>query len=221
LALPDHAIAPPRTGTSSFEEQYGFRSKPVLVRFRYLDGTGSPLPGFSDLSLPAEDFARLPAPPGRVFILENEIDFLAFPEVPDGLALFGAGYGFGPLRGAAWLREREVFYWGDIDTHGFAILSQFREHLPRARSLLMDRRTLMDHREHWTAEPRPARAELPRLTPEEANLYDDLRRDRIAPSLRLEQERIGYGRVLEALEAIVPLFWRPRAITIDAASGGG
>lgn len=34
---------------------------------------------------------------------------------------------------------------------------------------------------------------LTRLTAEESAVYDDLRSDRLAPRLRLEQERVGFG----------------------------
>ena len=34
---------------------------------------------------------------------------------------------------ADWLRDKHIAYWGDIDTHGFAILYQFeRQHWPLA-----------------------------------------------------------------------------------------
>jgi hypothetical protein len=156
----------------------------------------------TDLSVPAEDFARLRLPVRRVFVTENEINFLAFPPVADGMVVFGAGYGFEALAAAGWLCDLPMWYWGDIDTHGFAILDQLRAAFPHVRSLLMDRRTLMDHRPLWVSEETAARRDLPRLAVDEAALYDDLRHDRIAPSVRLEQERIGYARVVAALRAL-------------------
>ena len=50
-----------------------------------------------DLSVPGEDFAKLSLQARRVFITENKVNFLAFPQVPDSLPIFGAGYGFEPL----------------------------------------------------------------------------------------------------------------------------
>lgn len=57
----------------------------------------------------------------------------------------------------------------------------------------MDRETLLAHRSHWGDEPKPARHDLSRLTPEEGAVYDDLRFDRLQPRVRLEQERVGFG----------------------------
>ncbi|MBI5438249.1 MAG: hypothetical protein HY936_04790 [Nitrosomonadales bacterium] len=45
----------------------------------------------------------------------------------------------------------------------------------------------------------PTVRELNRLQPEESALYDDLRCNRFVPSLRLEQERIGFAWVEAAL----------------------
>ena len=200
LILPADAIdANAPGGGAGFEQRFGFRARPALIRFRLLDGTLHGLAGLSDLTLPAGEFAGLAPPQRRVFITENEINFLAFPRLPDSLVIFGAGYGFDSLAEASWLADRDIYYWGDLDTHGFAILDQLRGHFPQARSLLMDRATLMAHRLLWGQEDTPTQRELSRLHPDEASLYDDLRRDRIAPALRLEQERIGYAWVQAAL----------------------
>ena len=92
--------------------------------------------------------------------------------------------------------------WGDIDTHGFAILDQLRGYFPAVASFLMDRQTLLAHCSHWGEEPDPARHDLMRLTPEETAVYDDLRFDRHRPRLRLEQERVGFGWLCNQLACL-------------------
>ena len=185
-------------GVEGFERRYGFRSKPIQIRFRLLSGQKD-LEGLSDVCVRSDEFAKLELGAQRVFITENEINFLAFPMVPDSMVIFGAGYGFDALAEANWVRDKVIHYWGDIDTHGFAILDQLRSHFPQAKSLLMDRETLIAHRALCVEEDTPTQRDLTRLLPEEARLYDDLRYDRIGHSLRLEQERIGFGHVQSAL----------------------
>ena len=201
LVLPASAIvACIAGGAAGFEQRYGFRAKPVLIRFRLLDAPlQAPLQGLTDLTVPCDEFAQLSLAARRVFITENEINFLALPRIPDSLVIFGAGYGWEALAKARWLESCAIHYWGDIDTHGFAILDKLRGYFPQARSLLMDRATLMAHRPLWGREDTPTQRELSRLHPDEASLYDDLRQDRIAPALRMEQERIGYAWVRAAL----------------------
>jgi len=210
--MPPEAIDPAATGVGRFAKRYGFRDKPCLVRFRPLDpGDASSGFGFArDLTVDAESFALLAPGVSRVFIVENEINFLAFPPVASSLAIFGSGYGFEMLKGAAWLRKCRIHYWGDIDTHGFAILDQLRRHLEHAESFLMDRATLMAFKECWGTEEKQTRRDLPGLGKEESELYDDLRDNRIGDRLRLEQEMIRFGRVESAVEALQV----PPAVTV-------
>jgi hypothetical protein len=199
--LSPEAVDTTATGVTGFARRYGFRDKPQRIRLRVIDAAHALLPGAgdADITLDADSFAHLAPTVSRVFITENEVNYLAFPPMPDSLVMFGAGYGFEVLARAVWLARCRVFYWGDIDTHGFAILDQLRTYLPHARSLLMDRATLIAFEAQWGAEDNQTLRDLPHLNIEERSLYDDLRDNRLAPSLRLEQERIGFGWVETAL----------------------
>lgn len=198
IVLPPECINTQYTGAGGFEMRYGFKSKPLQIRFRILDPKVF-IQGMSDLTVTCGEFAQLALPIKRVFITENEINFLAFPCVSNSLVLFGSGYGFDALAQADWLSHKEIVYWGDIDSHGFAILDQLRSHFPSTRSLLMDRATLLEHRAFWGREDSPTARELNRLQQEESALYNDLCCNRLTPSLRLEQERIGFAWVEVAL----------------------
>lgn len=204
LALPAGVIEPSAFGVGQFARRYGFRDKPHRVRFRMLDPLRALFPHVieRDITLDADSFARLDPPVSKVFITENEINFLALPDVPASLVIFGSGYGFDLIAGATWLSRCRVFYWGDIDTHGFAILDQLRATLPHAESFLMDRETLLAFPAQWGAEEQPALRELLRLTGPERSLFDELRNNAIANNLRLEQERIGFRYVQAAIAAL-------------------
>ncbi len=198
IVLPENAIDHDATRVRHFEPRYGFRAKPKRIRFRLLDPRQF-IEGLDDLSVPLESFRKLAPPARRIFITENDINGLAFPHQRDSLVVFGLGYGLDTLRDIPWLSDREIHYWGDIDTHGFAMLDQLRRHYPEAHSLLMDEATLRQHRALWGSEPHPIQHDLPRLRGAEQDLYDALREDRFAPRLRLEQERIGYRHLEQAL----------------------
>lgn len=205
LALPAAAVAAEHTGVGKFAARYGFRDKPVRVRLRVLDPHIRLVGGATcpDLTLDADSFALLDAPARRVFITENETNFLAFPSLPDAIVIFGAGYGWEALSRAHWLRGCAIHYWGDIDTHGFAILDHLRRSLPHAESFLMDRQTLLAHEALWGSEPNQLSHDLPGLTAPERALFDELRDNRIRRNLRLEQEMIGYSHVAGALARLV------------------
>lgn len=197
IVLPSEAIDTSVSGTSRFAVRYGFRDKPIRIRFRTLDPEHHLLPGCfeQDIELDAASFARLEPRVSRLFITENEINFLAFPQVKESLVIFGAGYGFEMLNRADWLSRCRIHYWGDIDTHGFAILDQLRNRFDHVDSFLMDRKTLLAFACQWGVEEKQTLRDLPRLTREERELYDDLRDNRLRKNLRLEQERIGFSWV--------------------------
>lgn len=202
IVLPEEAIDTRSTGVGGFCRRYGFRDKPLRVRFRVLDPNMTLLSTESDedITLTQATFSNLDMPVSKVFITENEVNFLAFPNVSDAMVIFGAGYGFDNLAAVPWLSKKEIRYWGDIDTHGFAILNQLRVYFPRAVSLLMDRRTLLAHRALWGVEAQPETGNLSRLNAEEMVLYDQLRRNHWGERIRLEQERIGFDFLLDVLQ---------------------
>ncbi|MDG4797001.1 Wadjet anti-phage system protein JetD domain-containing protein [Micromonospora sp. WMMD1082] len=183
---------------SAFAERYGMRPKPVLVRIRFLDEHRRSAP-FADITVRADELAATPSPVSTIYVVENETTFLAFPAIEDAAVIHGSGYAVAKLEPLTWLHERNIVYWGDIDTHGFAILNRIREIFPHAHSILMDRKTLLAHRGHWGSEPSPTRRALSQLTAEERSLLGDLLDDIFAPSLRLEQEYIRYSAITDAL----------------------
>lgn len=201
LVLPLEAVAVERNGAVHFAARYGFLDKPARIRFRVLDAQLPMLPGpaLPDISVDADSFAALAMPTCRVFITENETNFLAFPPLADTIVVFGAGYGWDALSKAAWLSRCSIHYWGDIDTHGFAILDQLRSRFDHVESFLMDRATLIAHEAQWGEEHDQVLRDLSRLDDAEQALFNDLRDNRLRKNLRLEQERIGFQWVETAL----------------------
>lgn len=92
-------------------------------------------------------------------------------------------------------------YWGDIDTHGLAILVRVRQAAAHVRPVLMDLPTLLAHRQQWVMEGKQYRDTLPpTLTANEAELYATLTRGTLGDKVRLEQEYIRFDVVAEALQ---------------------
>jgi hypothetical protein len=204
LVLPESAIDLNYSGVARFSDRYGFINKPVRIRFRLLDDRIGLVPDAThpDITLDSDNFSRLNLPIAQVFITENEINFLAFPYVPNAIVIFGAGYGWEALGRASWLSRCTIHYWGDIDTHGFAILDQLRRRFDHVESFLMDRKTLMAHQASWGVESQQVVHDLPNLTDAERALFNELRDNRIRSGLRLEQELVGFCWVEGALRGV-------------------
>ncbi|MGH3157137.1 MAG: DUF3322 domain-containing protein, partial [Streptosporangiaceae bacterium] len=181
--LLDLQLPPARIDTtvprSDFTGRYRFRKKPSYVRFRYLAASPSEL---SELTIRTQELTVAPPGISTVYVVENEVTYLAFPPVRNAIVIFGGGYAVSVLEQLPWLAGCDLVYWGDIDTHGFEILARLRRHFPHTRSVLMDRATLLAHQTQWVTEPAPARPDLAHLTPDEAALCHDLTTDLYAPS---------------------------------------
>ncbi|MBN2434114.1 MAG: hypothetical protein JXK07_02465 [Spirochaetes bacterium] len=186
----------------SFEDFLGFKKKPILVRLRFLDSDLF-INGLSGISVRHDELDRLDLNPDNVFVVENDINALSFPIVKKSLVIFGRGYGFSYLKQVRWLERANIWYWGDIDTHGFIILDQFKKIFPNSRSLMMDYQTLMRFRNKWVREPKPNKgASLNLLSKDEKKIYELLSSDLYGVNMRLEQEFVDYTYVVEYLRSL-------------------
>jgi len=179
------------TTAAGFLAGLGLRSKPGLLRLRPAASLGLPTP-LTELGVRPEELAKLSVKPRIAIIVENEISYLSVDVPADGIVFWGKGFDVDQVGRLGWLADAEILYWGDIDTHGFAILDRLRAWLPQTRSVLMDRDTLLAHRDRWVTEDRPAKSALPRLTSDEQALYSELVEDSHDVRVRLEQERIDW-----------------------------
>lgn len=176
----------------------GLRPPPLMVPIKLLDQRlAARLGGVHLLHLERDALAALDWQPEEVLIVENQQTGWALESRQETVAIFGLGMAIERLAGISWLARARLTYWGDIDTHGFAILDRLRAHYPKARSLLMDETTLEEHLALAVTEPTPTRAALTRLTVEENEVYRGLLAHRWGDRLRLEQERLSWNWVRE------------------------
>jgi len=150
------------------------------------------------------DLADINLPVSYVFIVENLQTGLAMPDIPGTVVLMRLGYNVDTLGKLPWLVRAKCIYWGDLDTHGFAILHRARSYVPSLESVLMDEDTLLRYKALWVKEKEqhPA-AELTLLTEGEQRLYRDLKRQRWGQNVRLEQERIDWSAAWSTLQSSI------------------
>lgn len=152
----------------------------------------------SYISVWLSEFRALRLDGSRVFIIENLTTFLTFPNQPDSIAIWGGGFAVTLLGGTDWLRDKQLYYWGDLDAHGFLILNQFREHFLQTQSLLMDRATFDAHKHLISKGETTPVTELPYLTDEERSVFQLLNQN----GWRVEQERLEEEWVGERLNSL-------------------
>ncbi|MBZ0244382.1 MAG: hypothetical protein K8H85_00395 [Cyclobacteriaceae bacterium] len=181
---------------SVFEKRFRLKYAQQEIRFRYLKPTGAT---YNDLSVPLNEFIDHPITCQKIFIVENKMNFLTFPEVEDGLAIWGQGFAIENLKLAGWLTNKDIYYWSDLDVQGFQMLSQLRVNFPGAKSFLMER-NLLDLFADFIVTGTPSKVNIHgTLNEEENSIYNILK----SRNLRLEQERIPQWYVVEEIGKIL------------------
>ncbi len=112
---------------NDFHRITGLRPKPDLLRLRLLDpALRARLGGLDDVTAPVSSIAALHLPIRRALVVENLATGLAFHDLPGTVAFMALGYAVDALARIDWLRDLPIVYWGDLDSHGFAILDRLR-----------------------------------------------------------------------------------------------
>ena len=196
------AIQEDSSSDLDFYQRCGLKAPPLLVRMRVLDQSlRAHVGGVGDITAPVDDLAGISWPVSHVFIVENLQTGLAMPDMPGAVVFMRLGYNVDVLARLPWLARARCMYWGDLDTHGFAILHRARSYIPELQSVLMDEETLLRHKALWVDEAaQHSAAELTLLTKDEQQLYRDLKQQRWGQNVRLEQERIDWTTAWNVLQ---------------------
>lgn len=196
------AIQEDSSSDLDFYQRCGLKAPPLLVRMRVLDQSlRAHVGGVGDITAPIDDLAGISWPVSHVFIVENLQTGLAMSDMPGAVVFMRLGYNVDVLARLPWLARARCMYWGDLDTHGFAILHRARSYIPELQSVLMDEETLLRHKALWVDEAaQHSAAELTLLTKDEQQLYRDLKQQRWGQNVRLEQERIDWTTAWNVLQ---------------------
>lgn len=200
--LLDVLISPyTNTKETNFEKRFNLKYAEPTVRFRILDKNISSqyFSKIDDISIPISQFEELYLPIKNILIVENKTNLLTIaltlPEMENTIVVFGSGYKVENLKNVKWFEQMNLFYWGDLDVHGFEILSKFRGYFPHTKSILMDKLTFERYFDNDVGTVSTNSTEL-NLIAEEQELYELLKEN----NWRLEQEKIPLKYVNEVLD---------------------
>lgn len=178
-----------------FEKRFSLKFREPLIRFKILDKniSDSYFSGLDDISIPISQFESLKLPLKKVLIVENKTTLyttLTLPKMDKTIAIFGQGNAVTNIQNTKWLNDITVLYWGDIDVHGFEILSRIRKYFNHTKSVLMDKTTFEKYFENDAGKPSTDTTTF-NLTENEKELYNLLKTN----NWRLEQEKIPFDYV--------------------------
>jgi hypothetical protein len=177
-----------------FEKHFRLKYAEPIIRFRFLDSMVQRSFYYSDICVPLSQFTDIPLSCSIVIIIENLMNFLTFPHVKNGIAVWGKGFAIDCLKQVKWFKDKEIFYWSDLDVQGFQMLSQLRSYFQQTKSLFMNLATLNDHQDFWVKGTTANINDLNLLNIDELQTFLFLKENNI----RLEQERISQYLVIKA-----------------------
>ena len=146
------------------------------------------LGGLPIFQLSSDVLAQFELPAERIIVVENIQSGLALPSLNNSIVVCGGGKNIAWMD-AGWLKQKQVSYWGDIDSEGLNILSMVRQKVPHLKALMMDEATVLQFEDKMVDEPDSVFSEPQYLTETELILFHQLRNRRYY-NRRLEQERI-------------------------------
>lgn len=187
----------------TFEERYKIATVESRIRFR--------IPN-KDLQKELDSaFSEIEAPLSEVveyfeglhkeipfFIVENKTNLLSFPAEFQGIVIFGSGFLVGAFKRYKFLERNQLFYWGDIDAHGFEILAIVKEQFRQAQAFLMSEEILNNHWQGTRGCASDRRGKPVSLSKEELALYIKIKNG----EKRLEQEKIPLSVIEEGLREL-------------------
>jgi hypothetical protein len=197
------AVSPMSVSTSEAEwrKKIGLLDAPTFIEGRFLDPLLAPhLP--QHFQAPLADWHRCDlGSPRNIFITENRTTFLTLPTAPSTLAFQGMGYAATRLAEIPAVVRAKVFYWGDMDAQGFAILSRLRATLPHVESVLMDVETFKTQKRFNGTPELQHSPELIRahLLSYEQPVFEECLRSQV----RCEQERITQPMIEQVFREIL------------------
>lgn len=111
---------------------------------------------FAQQRVRARELRETPLPANHILLIENDRCLHLLPTMPDTIAILGSGLDLAWLR-ADWLHERNLGYWGDMDTWGLRMLASARTIQSNLTPLLMDQ-NLFERLSSRLAVPEPTTA---------------------------------------------------------------
>lgn len=183
---------------------------PARIHFTYLDPKHRDAGGRLHDSATVDDAFTPAYTPQVVVISENKDTAIHFLPLPGGIAVEGDGFGGKTAAAFGWLTTApHLYYWGDIDAHGYEILNGWRADGVSVTSILMDPATYDTYEPYGTntdVKNRPltagTRKPLPLLTNDERTVYERITDPHWQGHRRIEQERIPLDVALRAVGAL-------------------
>jgi hypothetical protein len=169
------------------EKRYYLQYDEPRVRLRFLDPALA-VHHPDDISYRISELHHWNYPCDIVLLAENKKNMLTIPPIPSALVLRTVGgFHISYLKDINCLKDKRIYYWGDLDIQGFEILHQMRGYYPQTRSVMMDKATLRKFNSKPDTGEKSSKTNISLLEIPEKALHKLLKKKNWQ---RLEQEKI-------------------------------
>ncbi|MBL7002620.1 MAG: hypothetical protein ISR69_01165 [Gammaproteobacteria bacterium] len=129
---------------------------------------------FNQIRLRASELHTIELPATHILIVENEQCQYQLPNLPNTIAILGAGLNLSWLNNPSFT-SKQLAYWGDIDSWGLKMLSMAKLAQPHITALMMNQKIFEQYQHKAVVEPQHAGKDIPEsLTETESKLYKKL-----------------------------------------------
>jgi hypothetical protein len=173
----------------SLEEALALKSKQFLFTVKWLDDAlaKSYNIDLEIMGITLSGLQQLDNNVKEIWLVENETNLYLVPKRKNALAICSRGFAVNLLKDIPLFEKVKLFYWGDLDMHGFTILHQCRAIYHHVTSVMMDVETITFHRsEYQLIDTKIISSNLPLLHPNEMKAFEIL-----YPHGRIEQEKLN------------------------------
>ena len=127
-----------RTKAQSFHDKFHLKNDLPLIRVRALaENVFLDLP-IQDVSLRIEDWAQIKVAVDTVFITTDKLNFLRFPPHPNSCIIWGNPTTLQHVEMLSFLADKQLYFWGDINTNTFQQLILLRQNFPKIQLFLVN-----------------------------------------------------------------------------------
>lgn len=178
----------------NFTEFLSLSKFPELRKMRWLDQNLADKYSGSIISVGfhLEEWKKVNWEVDEIWLVENLTNLQLIPKRKNALAIFAKGFALHDLKDSIILHNGKIFYWGDLDEHGYILLSQIREIYPHVISVFMEDKTVLAHQKEMFTHPFLNKSSPSMLTEEEQLGFEILKRE----NGRIEQERINQEYII-------------------------
>lgn len=159
------------TTSSNFHDKFNLKQDAPLIRVRAVVEAVFPDLPIQDISLSVSDWEQIKVVVDKVFITTDKLNFLRFPSHPNSCVIWGNPATLQEVHKLSFLKEKQLYFWGDISLNTFQQLILLRHSFPTIQLFLVNSATYKAFQAFATTSKKEQTVLANNLLPEEQEFF--------------------------------------------------